>query len=134
MMKVRMKVTGVDKLQKHLKALPKEARQEMAKVIKKAGRRGVTAAKAHAPVKTGETRDSVYFKYLGERSKKGTLIGVITATLEKAWPIEFGRTKGDRGTTEPHPFIRPAQQLLAKTFKGQINRAWNRAAKRVLSK
>ena len=70
MMKVRMKVTGVDKLQKHLKALPKEARQEMAKVIKQAGRKGVAAAKAHAPVDTGETRESIYFKYLGERGKR----------------------------------------------------------------
>ena len=91
-------------------------------------------ARTLAPDTTGETRDAITTVY-----REGGMVAEIVVIdsdapqvdKNRAYSIEHGRKKGDRGTTEGYHHVHRTRQYLGKRFKGRIRRAINKAAKEV---
>ena len=55
--------------------------------------------------------------------------GASKAEKDRAYSIEHGRKRGDRGTTEGFHYVQRTKQFLRKKWAGRIKRAMNKAAK-----
>lgn len=130
-----MRVTGSKKLQRQLRDLPDEIHAEIEKTIRRNTEAGARMARQLVPVESGELKGWIYTKYDTEDGFRGS-VEAAPATAEaqkKARAVEFGRKKGNRGTTSPAPYMRIMQRHLAKRFRGSIKAAVNKAAKRAFN-
>jgi len=125
-----LKITGQKKLMREMIELPKDARTNIRKVIKRNAEAGARMARTLVPVDSGELKGWIHTKY----SQDGMGASIEAAPFPKesqikAKAVEFGRTKGDRGTTNPSPYMRIMQSHLGKRFKNSIKNAIKKAAK-----
>lgn len=125
-----MKLAGHEKLIKQMRSVPVEVRTAVSAAIRKGTEETANIARTLAPEKTGETKQMIFTKY----SADGMSASVEAAPNSrdeqiKTRAIEFGRRRGNKGTTEPHSYIRRAQAYTAKKFKAAVKRAMNKALK-----
>ncbi len=117
-------ITGAKQLKRTLAKAPQAVRAEVRKAVIKNVNEGVALAKTLAPDVSGETKANIRAKYDSD-----FLAGSVEAAAPekreqiRAKAIEFGRKEGDKGTTDPQPYIQPTYQYLAKRFRGRISRA-----------
>lgn len=125
-----MMLTGHEKLIRQMKAIPQEVRDKVSAAIKKSTEETANVARTLAPVQTGETKSMIFTKYAEDGMSASVEAAPDTKEAQKKTrAIEFGRRKGNRGTTEPHPYIRRAQAYTAKKFKDSVKRAMTKALK-----
>ena len=127
-----MRVEGAKKLQRQLKELPEDVREEVAKVIRRNTESGARMARQLVPVASGQLKGWIYTKYDTQDGLRGS-VEAAPPTKEaqiKARAVEFGRTKGDRGVTSPAPYMRIMQSHLGKRFKNSIRNAIRKAARK----
>lgn len=130
-----MKVTGTARLARQLRALPSVQQGHIVKALAKSAAEGERVARTLVPVDLGHLKAGIHTK----TQDGGMTVSVEAAPAEKeaqikAKAVEFGRKKGDRGTTEANPFMRRTQAYLAKRVKGRVKRAIKQAAKEVTAK
>lgn len=129
-----MKIMGAEKLAKQLRQVPDSARVHVVKAIKRNVEQGAKVARTLVPVDSGELKGWIFTQYAD-----GGMTGSVEAApptadaQKKARAVEFGRKKGNRGTTEANPYIRTARSFLAKKFKNSIRSAIRKAAKEAMS-
>lgn len=125
-----MKITGQKKLMRELKELPIDARTNIRKVIKRNAEAGARMARTLVPVDSGELKGWIHTDY----SQDGMGASIEAAPKDKesqikAKAVEFGRTKGTKGTTNPAPYMRIMQSHLGKRFRNSIKGAIKKAAR-----
>lgn len=124
-----MKVDA-EKLVKQLASMPKAVERNLVKAIRLNTEQAAKMARRLVPVKSGELRDWIHTIY-----ETDGLTGSVEAApptkqaQTKANAVEFGREKGNRGTTNAQPYIRTAQKLQGKKFGRSIKSAVNRGMK-----
>lgn len=129
-----MRVEGTRRLRRQLQDLPEEIKGEITKTIRRNTEAGARLARQLVPVASGELKGWIFTKY-----DNGGLTASIEAAPDtaeaqkKARAVEFGRQKGNRGTTSPAPYMRIMQQHLGKRFRNNIKRAIKKAAKQAVS-
>ncbi len=125
-----MKITGDKKLRAQLAALPVKSQHRIAQAVRRNTEEGARVARALAPVREGYTKGDIFTIYDPDGMRGSVEAAGPTKDEQiKAGAIEFGRNRGERGTTEPQPYIRPAQEFVGRKFGRSIKRAVNRALK-----
>ena len=124
-----MKVDA-EKLIKQLGSMPEAVRRNLVKSIRTNTEQTAKNARRLVPAKSGELRGWIHTVYEADG---------LTASVEAAPPtkeaqtkslaVEFGRQKGNRGTTAAQPYIRLAQKMQGKKFYSSIKSAVNRGMK-----
>lgn len=125
-----MKVEGAEKLIKQLASMPAAVQRNLVKSVRTNTEQAANMARRLVPVKSGELKGWIYTTYEADG---------LTATVEAAPPVkndqikakavEFGREKGNRGTTVAQPYIRLAQKMQGKKFRNSIKSAVRRGMK-----
>jgi hypothetical protein len=129
-----VKLVGAEKLIRQVQAVPQEVRTAVSAAIRKGTEETANIARTLAPNKTGETKSMIFTKYADDGMSASVEAAPNTqADQVKTRSIEFGRKRGNKGTTEPHPYIRRAQAHTAKKFKAAVKRAMNKALKEATS-
>lgn len=128
-----MKVDA-EKLVKQLASMPKAVERNLVKSVRLNTEQAANMARRLVPVKSGELRGWIHTLYEADG---------LTASVEAAPPtkeaqtkanaVEFGRQKGNRGTTAAQPYIRLAQKLQGKKFGKSIKSAVNRGMKEAIN-
>lgn len=151
-----MKVQGLDRLNRKLKALPKAAEEEISKAMEESANEIVALAKSLAPVESGDLQMSIGWTWgdapkgsmvLGKVKSKGLGTGNLQITVFAgvgdafyARFIEFGTSSHENkgkfdGSQHPgtsaQPFFYPAYRAARKRAKGRVTRAITRSAKKV---
>ena len=125
-----MRVKGADKLAKQFKKMPAAVERNLKKSVRLNTERTAKLARALAPVDSGELKGWIFTQY-----DEGGLQGSVEAApptkeaQQKARAVEFGRKNGNRGQTNPAPYIRIAQQHTGKKFKNSVKSAIRRGLK-----
>ena len=124
-----MKVDA-EKLIKQLGSMPEAVRRNLVKSIRTNTEQTAKNARRLVPAKSGELRGWIHTIYEADG---------LTASVEAAPPtkeaqtkslaVEFGRQKGNRGTTAAQPYSRVAQKMQGKKFYNSIKSAVNRGMK-----
>lgn len=128
-----MRLTGDRRLRRQLRELPEEVRNQIDKVIRRNTEAGARMARQLVPVNSGQLKSWIHTKYDTEEGLRGS-VEAAPPTKEaqiKARAVEFGRTKGNRGQTNPAPYMRIMQSHLGKRFRTQIRNAIRKAARTV---
>jgi hypothetical protein len=126
-----MRVTGAKKLSKQLRDLPDDVRAEVDKAIRRNTEAGARLARQLVPVESGELKGWIHTKYDQQDGLRGS-VEAAPPTKEaqiKARSVEFGRSKGDRGSTSPAPYMRIMQEHLGKRFRNSIRAAIRKAVR-----
>lgn len=126
-----MRVTGGKKLGKQLRDLPDDVRAEVDKAIRRNTEAGARLARQLVPVESGELKGWIHTKYDQQDGLRGS-VEAAPPTKEaqiKARSVEFGRSKGDRGSTSPAPYMRIMQKHLGKRFRNSIRAAIRKAVR-----
>lgn len=127
-----MKVTGARKLARQFKKMPAAVENQMVKSIRRNTEATARMARALVPVDSGELKGLIYTQY---ENADGVYQGSVEAAPKtkygqtKARAVEFGRTKGDRGTTAAQPYIRLSQKQQGPKFKKSMKAAIKRGIK-----
>jgi len=131
-----MKVSGDKKLIRQMRQLPDAMRDNVRKAIRVSTEEGARVAKTLAPDQTGQTRDGITTEYK-DGGMTGTVVVIDSAAArsekDRAYSIEHGRKKGDRGTTEGYHFVHRTREFLKDKYRRRISRAINKAAKEVVT-
>lgn len=129
-----MKIEGQKKLIRQLGDLPEAQRKHLVKAIATSTEEGARVARTLAPDRTGQTRRKISTEY-SEGGMRGAVVVIPSdapqAEKDRAYSIEHGRKRGDRGTTEGYHFVHRTRQYLGKKWRGRIKRAVSKAAKEV---
>ncbi|MBY6138529.1 hypothetical protein KUV26_03695 [Leisingera daeponensis] len=128
-----MKVEST-RLIRQLEKLPDAQRKHVTGAIQKSTEEGARVARVLAPDVTGETREQITTQY-----HDGGMVGEVVviasdaprAEKDRAYSIEHGRKRGDRGTTEGSHHVHRTRQYLGKKHRNRIKRAVKKAAKEV---
>ena len=130
-----MRITGAKKLQRQLRDLPDEIHVEIEKTIRRNTEAGARMARQLVPVASGELKSWIFTQYDSEDGIRGSIEAAqpTAEAQKKARAVEFGRKKGNRGTTNPSPYMRIMQRHLRKRFKNSIKLAVKKAAKRAFN-
>lgn len=130
-----MRITGAKKLQRQLRDLPDEIHAEIEKTIRRNTEAGARMARQLVPVASGELKGWIYTKYDNEGGFRGSIEAApeTAEAQKKARAVEFGREKGNRGKTNPAPYMRIMQGHMAKRFRNSIKTAVNKAARRTFN-
>lgn len=119
---------------KQMRKLPDVARGHLVKAVRLNTEEGARVARTLSYYATGETADKITTEYTNG-GLTGTVVviasGASRAEKDEAYSIEYGRKRGDRGTTEGGHAIWRTRQFLEKKFKGRIKRAMRKAVKEV---
>lgn len=127
-----MRVTGAKKLAKQFDQMPDKVEAQIVKSIRRNTEAAARLARSLVPVASGELKGWIHTKY---EKRPGEYLGSVEAappTKEaqtKANAVEFGREKGNRGTTAAQPYIRLAQKQQGPKFKKSIKSAIRRGIK-----
>lgn len=127
-----MKVTGARKLAKQFDKMPEAVEKQMIKSIRRNTEAAARLAKALVPVDRGQLKGWIYTKYENSDGVYQGSVEAAPATKDaqiKAKAVEFGRKKGDRGTTAAQPYIRLAQKQQGPKFKKSMKAAIKRGIK-----
>lgn len=125
-----MKVTGGLKLGKQLNKMPDTVHKNLVKSIKLNTEQAARTARALVPVASGELKGWIFTKY-----DDAGMTGSVEAAPEtkeaqiKANSVQFGRTKGNHGTTAGQPYIQLAQKMQGKKFAKSVKAAIKRGMK-----
>lgn len=117
-------------LLRQLGKLPDAIERNLIKSVRLNTEQAARLARVLVPVKSGDLKAGIHTKY-----DEAGLVGSVEAAAPtkeaqtKANAVEFGRKKGNRGTTSPHPFIRPAQATQAPKFRKSVKSAVRRGMK-----
>jgi len=146
------KLTGNQKLFKGFSKLPDRTFEHIEKAIRKSVDEGVRMARVLAPVGSGKPdpelgrlKDGIHGKFV---KRDDIIMGSVEAAPPnkeaqiKARAVEFGRkqsrvglgtrlkgTPSRTGTTNPHPFITRAKELLEDKHKRRIRSGIRKAIK-----
>jgi len=129
-----MRVSGADKLQKQLRKIPKTVESRLVKSVKRNTEATARLARSLVPVDSGELKGWIFTQY-----DEGGLVGSVEAApatkeaQQKASAVEFGRKKGNRGTTNPSPYIRIAKRHTAKKFQSSVKSAIRKGLKEAIN-
>jgi hypothetical protein len=124
-----MKVDAA-KLIKQLASMPKAVERNLVKSIRLNTEQTAKNARRLVPAKSGELRRWIHTVYEADGLTASVEAAPPTKAAQiKAKAVEFGRQKGDRGTTSAQPYIRVAQKLQGKKFAKSIKSAVNRGMK-----
>lgn len=127
-----MKVTGAKKLARQFKKMPEAVEKQMVKSIRRNTEATARMARALVPVDRGQLKGWIHTKY---ENSDGLYQGSVEAAPPtkdaqiKARAVEFGRTKGNRGTTAAQPYIRLAQKQQGPKFRKSMKAAIKRGIK-----
>ena len=127
-----MKVTGAKKLARQFDKMPEAVEKQMIKSIRRNTEAAARLAKALVPVDSGELKKMIFTQY---ENKDGVYQGSVEAAPPtkdaqvKAKAVEFGRKKGNRGTTAAQPYMRLAQKQQGPKFKKSMKAAIKRGIK-----
>lgn len=127
-----MKLQGVRRLQRQLKAMPRAVQEEVAAQVKKTTEQAAKVARMLVPVATGELKGWIRTSY-SPRGIRGVVDAAPRGDREahaKARAVEFGRKRGNRGVTAAQNYIRRAEAYVAKGFKSRLSRAIKRGVKK----
>ena len=103
-----MKVTGAKKLARQFDKMPEAVEKQMIKSIRRNTEAAARLAKALVPVDSGELKKMIFTQY---ENRDGVYQGSVEAAPPtkdaqvKAKAVEFGRKKGNRGTTAAQPYM-----------------------------
>ena len=128
-----MKVTGAKKLSRQFRKMPDSVKDQMIKSIKRNTEATARLARGLVPVDSGQLKGWIHTKY---ENSDGVYQGSVEAAPPerdaqiKARSVEFGRKKGDRGTTAAQPYIRLAEKVQAPKFKKSMRAAMRRGIKK----
>lgn len=151
-----MKVQGLDRLNRKLKALPKDAEEEISKAMEQSANEIVALAKSLAPVESGDLQMSIGWTW-GDAPKGAMVLGKVKSTGRGAGNLQItvfagggdafyarfvefgtsGHVNGGQfaGTQNPgttaQPFFYPAYRATRKRAKGRVTRAITRSAKKI---
>tara|TARA_R100000951_G_scaffold73233_1_gene61607 strand:+ start:1618 stop:2016 length:399 start_codon:yes stop_codon:yes gene_type:complete len=131
-----MKVVGAKKLSRQFDKMPDAVERQIVKSIKRNTEAAARLARNLVPVATGELKGWIHTKY---ENRKNEYLGSVEAAPPerdaqiKASSVEFGRKKGNRGTTEAQPYIRLAQKLQGPKFKKSLKSAIRRGIKEAVN-
>lgn len=121
-----MKITGTKKLKKQLMEAPKEVRKRLAAANQKSASEALSVARVliSPSSKSGKSYNDLFI----ETEDQGLTVAVQAAKPEKedqirAGAIEFGRKKGDKGTTTGKKYLRGARAYIAKKHLNRIRYA-----------
>lgn len=127
-----MKMTGGPRLRRQLSQLKTSERKHVTKAIRTSTEEGVRVAKVLAPERSGQTKREIVADYKDE-GMTGIVVAIDSsaprAEKDRAYSIEHGRKKGNRGRTEGAHYIHRTRQYLGKKLKNRVKRAINKAAK-----
>lgn len=129
-----MRIDGAKGLLRQLGTLPDAIERNLIKSVRLNTEQAARLARVLVPVKSGDLKAGIHTKY-----DEGGLVGSVEAAAPtkeaqtKANAVEFGRKKGNRGTTSPHPFIRPAQAAQAPKFRKSVKSAVRRGMKEAIN-
>ena len=127
-----MRVTGAKKLQRQLSELPDEVRNQIAKVIRRNIEAGARMARQLVPVDSGELKKWIHTQYDRDGMRGSVEAAPPTAEAQiKARSVEGGATRAKRGQTNPSPYMNIMQRHLAKRHRNNVQRAINKAARKV---
>lgn len=122
-----MKVTGAKVLVRQMRQIPDEVRANVKKTIRKHTESTANLARRLVPEATGELKGWIHTKYDADGMAGSVEAAPPTKEAQrKALAVEFGRKKGDRGTTAAQPYIRGAQAVAAPKFSKAIKAAVRR--------
>jgi len=130
-----MRIMGDRRLRRQLQELPAEVRAEVEKTIRRNTEAGARLARQLVPVESGQLKGWIHTKYDTQDGFRGSVEAApdTAEAQKKARAVEFGRQKGNRGTTNPAPYMRIMQAHLGKRFRNTIRNAIKRAAKKAVS-
>lgn len=125
-----MKVAGASKLAKQLRDAPEAVHANVKKSVFRNTEQAARMARSLVPVKTGELKSWIFTKY-DDDGMVGSVEAAPPSRDEqiKAKAVEFGRKKGNRGTTAAQPYIRTAQKLQVPKFNKSVKSAIRRGLK-----
>ncbi|MFG6535554.1 hypothetical protein ACGYK5_17150 [Sulfitobacter sp. 1A16787] len=117
-----------------MRKLPVEVRADVVKAIERNTKQGVRVARVLAPDVSGRTKREIMARFTA-----GGMVGIVEAIdpqapreeKDRAYSIEHGRKKGDRGTTEGTEHMHTTRSYMAERAKKSVARAVRKAAKRV---
>ena len=113
-MSIGVKLTGVDRANKRLKALSKNVQKlYVADGVNKAAGVVLSGAKANCPVDTGLLRESIHITPAEARNSE--ISAKVGTSVEYAPYVEFGT--GSRGS---YPYETKMKLSYKKDFKGQV--------------
>jgi len=117
-------ISGLDRLQAKLRAMPREAKEEIRTALNRSADEVVNLARTLAPVADGDLRGSIR-KESGSHDLKIDVKAGNEKAFYARW-VEFGA---------PHrtatPFFFPAYRSLKKRIRSRLTRASTKAAKKV---
>lgn len=129
-----MRIEGADRLARKLGQLPAATRANVAKAVAKSTEEGARVARTLAPDTTGRTRAGITAE-IRDGGMTGEVVVIASdasrAEKDRAYSIEHGRKRGNRGTTAGYHFVRRTRSYLGKKWRGRIKRAINKAVKEV---
>lgn len=123
-------MSGADKLAKQFRKMPKTVEANLVKAVRRNTEATARLARGLVPEDSGELKGWIKTQY-----DEGGLVGSVEAappTKEaqiKARSVEFGRKNGERGTTDPAPYMRIAQQHTGKKFQRAVKAAIRKGLK-----
>ena len=127
-----MRVTGAKKLARQFDKMPDAVEKQIVKSIRRNTEAAARLARALVPVDSGQLKGWIYTQYQNE---DGVYQGSVEAAPKqkepqiKAKAVEFGRKKGNRGTTAAQPYIRLSQKQQGPKFKKSMKSAIKRGIK-----
>ena len=131
-----MKIVGSKKLIKQLGDLPEATHAALRKSIKNNAKYGERKAKSLVPVDTktgsGKTKAGISSNVYEDKNAIYGFINFNDGTKKDAIriaSINYGREKGDRGTTAGYDFIGITKLIVAKRSANSIKRIMKKAVK-----
>lgn len=125
-----MRIDGAKKLQSQLRNAPEAVRKNLQKAIRLNTEQAASMARRLVPVASGELKGWIYTKYDDEGLTGSVEAAPPTRDAQiKAKAVEFGRKKGNRGTTAAQPYIRLAQKTQVPKFQRSVKSAVRRGLK-----
>jgi len=125
-----MRVIGDKKLKRQFRRMPKTVETRLQKSVKRHTEATARLARSLVPVASGELKGWIFTQY-DEGGPDGS-VEAVPATKDAqimARSVEFGRKGGNRGTTDPSPYIRIAQQHTGKKFQRSVKSAIKKGLK-----
>lgn len=125
-----MRIDGAKKLQSQLRNAPEAVRKNLQKAIRLNTEQAASMARRLVPVASGELKGWIHTKYESDGLTGSVEAAPPTKEAQtKANAVEFGRKKGNRGTTAAQPYIRLAQKTQVPKFQRSVKSAIRRGLK-----
>jgi hypothetical protein len=125
-----VRIDGAKKLQSQLRNAPEAVRKNLQKAIRLNTEQAASMARRLVPVASGELKGWIHTKYESDGLTGSVEAAPPTKEAQtKANAVEFGRKKGNRGTTAAQPYIRLAQKTQVPKFQRSVKSAIRRGLK-----